>query len=162
MRIGIYNVPDNADAHHVIFRKTFRVPENWDHGRVCLFTHSDVLGKWRRYLDGKPLQARAADDDLGGVLEARQHALPGDRTVGPGSAGRHAHADLPFLPAGSRGASAHQGPLVLRAGSAHLWSRFGLAADDPGRGLGPHDGEDRRLRNRPATSWSTCRRAWTA
>ena len=34
MRIGIYNVPDNTDAHHVIFRKTFRVPENWDHGRV--------------------------------------------------------------------------------------------------------------------------------
>jgi len=69
MRIGIYNVPDNADAHHVIFRKSFRVPEAWDRGRVCLFTHSDVLGQWRRYLDGKSLQARAADDDLDGALK---------------------------------------------------------------------------------------------
>ena len=69
MRIGIYNVPDNADAHHIVFRKTFRVPAAWNDGRVCLFTHSDVMGKWRRYLDGKPLQARAADDDLGGVFK---------------------------------------------------------------------------------------------
>jgi hypothetical protein len=70
VRIGIFNVPDNVDAHHVVFRKSFRVPRQWDHGRVCLFTHSDVLGRWRRYLDGKPLQARAADDDLGGLLKA--------------------------------------------------------------------------------------------
>jgi hypothetical protein len=70
MRIGIYNVPDHADAHHVVFRKSFRVPDHWDHGRVRLFTHSDVLGKWRRYLDGKPLQARSGpDDDLGGALK---------------------------------------------------------------------------------------------
>ena len=70
MRIGIFNVPDNADAHHVVFRKTFRVPEDWNRGRVCLFTHSDVRGAWRRYLDGKPLEARnGPDDDLGGVLK---------------------------------------------------------------------------------------------
>ncbi len=56
MRIGIFNLPDNTDARHVIFRKRFHVPQNWDHGRVLLFTHSDVLGRWRRYLDGKPLQ----------------------------------------------------------------------------------------------------------
>ena len=68
-RIGIYNLPDKPDAHHVIFRKTFRVPEKWNRGRVCLFTHGDVRGKWRRYLDGRPLQPRAADDDLGGVLK---------------------------------------------------------------------------------------------
>ena len=58
MRIGIYNVPDNTDAHHVVFRKTFRVPEHWDHGRVFLFARSDVRGKWRRYLDGKPLEVQ--------------------------------------------------------------------------------------------------------
>ena len=70
MRIGIYNVPDHAEAQHVVFRKAFRVPEKWDHGRVSLFTHSDVRGKWRRYLDGRPLEARnGPDDDLGGVLK---------------------------------------------------------------------------------------------
>ena len=70
MRIGIYNVPDHAEAQHVVFRKAFRVPEKWDHGRVCLFTHSDVRGKWRRYLDGRPLEARnGPDDDLGGALK---------------------------------------------------------------------------------------------
>jgi hypothetical protein len=62
-------LPDHPDAYHIFFRKTFRVPENWDRGRVCLFTHSDVRGKWRPYLDGKPLRARTADDDLGGVLK---------------------------------------------------------------------------------------------
>ena len=71
MRIGIYNVPENADVHHAVFRKTFHVPMDWNHGRVCLFTHSDVLGKWRRYLDGKPLESRnGPDDDLGGRLKA--------------------------------------------------------------------------------------------
>ena len=70
MRIGIFNLPDNADAHHALFRKTFRVPESWDHGRVCLFTHGDVRARWRRYLDGKPLQAaNGPDDDLGGLLK---------------------------------------------------------------------------------------------
>ena len=69
MRIGIYNLPENTDVHHIVFRKSFRVPDHWDRGRVFLFTHSDVLGKWRRYLDGKPLQPKAADDDLGGVLK---------------------------------------------------------------------------------------------
>jgi hypothetical protein len=34
-----------------------------------MFTHSDVRGKWRRYLDGKPLQVKVTDDDLGGVLK---------------------------------------------------------------------------------------------
>jgi hypothetical protein len=69
MPIGIYNLPDHADAHHVVFRKSFRVPTGWDRGRVCLFTHADVLGRWRRYLDGKPLQVhKGPDDDLGGIL----------------------------------------------------------------------------------------------
>jgi hypothetical protein len=69
MRIGIFNLPDNTEAHHVVFRKTFRVPQDWDRGRVLMFTHSDVLGGWRRYLDGKPLRVTATDDDLGGVLK---------------------------------------------------------------------------------------------
>jgi hypothetical protein len=70
VRIGIWNVPDNSDAHHVVFRKTFTVPQDWSHGRVTMFTHSDVAGKWRRYLDGKPLDAHQTDDDLGGILKA--------------------------------------------------------------------------------------------
>ncbi len=69
MRIGIFNLPDNSEAHHVIFRKGFRVPPHWDHGRVLMFIRSDVLGGWRRYLDGKPLRVTAPDDDLGGVLK---------------------------------------------------------------------------------------------
>jgi hypothetical protein len=76
VRIGIYNVPDNAEALHVLFRKSFRVPAHWDRGRVSLFTHCDVLGKWRRYLDGKPLERKAADDDLGGRLKpGSEHCL---------------------------------------------------------------------------------------
>ncbi|MBE3068900.1 MAG: hypothetical protein IMZ66_01550, partial [Planctomycetes bacterium] len=69
MRIGIFNLPDHTDARHALFRKTFRVPPEWNRGRVMLFTHGDVLGRWRRYLDGKPLRASATDDDLGGVLK---------------------------------------------------------------------------------------------
>ena len=69
MRIGIFNIPDHTDAHHILFRRSFTVPRSWNQGRVLLFTHSDVMGKWRRYLDGKPLQARASDDDLGGLLK---------------------------------------------------------------------------------------------
>lgn len=69
MPIGIFNLPDNTDARHILFRKTFRVPQDWDRGRVLLFTHGDVLGGWRRYLDGKPLRVTATDDDLGGVLK---------------------------------------------------------------------------------------------
>ncbi len=34
-----------------------------------MFAHSDVLGGWRRYLDGKPLRFTSTDDDLGGVLK---------------------------------------------------------------------------------------------
>jgi hypothetical protein len=69
VRIGIYNVPDHNDAHHVLFRKTFVVPKEWNHGRVLMFTHSDVMGGWRRYIDGKPLQVHLTDDDLGGILK---------------------------------------------------------------------------------------------
>ena len=69
MRIGIFNLPDNTDAHHAIFRKSFRVPQHWNHGRVCLFTHADVFGGWRCRLDGKLLAAADCDDDLGGVLK---------------------------------------------------------------------------------------------
>jgi len=69
MRIGVFNIPDHADAHHILFRKRFSVPQDWNRGRVLLFTHSDVLGTWRRYLDGKPLQVTSTDDALGGVLK---------------------------------------------------------------------------------------------
>ena len=69
MRIGVFNLPDNTDARHIIFRKSFRVPQNWDHGRVLLFAHSDVMGAWRRYLDGSPLRVTATDDVLGGALK---------------------------------------------------------------------------------------------
>ena len=68
--IGIYNVPDNGDVHHVVFRKTFTVPANWNHGRVLMFLHSDVMGGWRRYIDGQPLVQHNTDDDLGGILKA--------------------------------------------------------------------------------------------
>jgi hypothetical protein len=68
MRIGIFNLPDHTDARHVLFRKTFHVPPDWDRGRVLLFTHGDVFGGWRRYLDGKPLRVTATEDDLGGAL----------------------------------------------------------------------------------------------
>lgn len=67
--IGIFNLPDNPGARRAVFRKTFQVPAEWNRGRVSLFTHSDVRGRWRRRLDGKPLEPRAADDDLGGIFK---------------------------------------------------------------------------------------------
>jgi hypothetical protein len=69
--LGIFDIPDNTDAHHVIFRKKFTVPADWSHGKVYIFGKSEVPGNngsLRRYLDGKPLRPQQVLDDLGGIL----------------------------------------------------------------------------------------------
>jgi hypothetical protein len=69
VRIGIFNIPDNSDCRHAFFRKTFIVPENWTHGLVRIFARIEGAGDTREYIDGKPYQPKAPDDDLGGAFK---------------------------------------------------------------------------------------------
>jgi hypothetical protein len=70
MSLGIFDIPDNTDAHHVVFRKKFTVPAEWTHGTVFLFGKSETPnnGNIRRYLDGQPYRAQNTVDDLSGIL----------------------------------------------------------------------------------------------
>jgi hypothetical protein len=69
---GVFDIPDNADAHHVIYRKRFTVPATWNHGHVYIFGKSEPPGNGanRRYMDGKPFGGQIVLDDLGGILKA--------------------------------------------------------------------------------------------
>lgn len=68
MPMGILDIPDHPDIHHAIFRKRFTVPAEWNHGHVMLRTHSDDLDGSRKYIDGKPIQAKDSNDTLDGLL----------------------------------------------------------------------------------------------
>ncbi len=70
MDLGIFDIPDNQDIHHAIFRKRFTVPAEWNHGKVLISAHSDYFQGGRFYLDGKVLHPTNADDDAGGTLTA--------------------------------------------------------------------------------------------
>jgi hypothetical protein len=76
--LGIFDIPDNADAHHVVFRKHFTVPAAWNHGQVSIFGKSESPGNGhvRRYMDGKPFGGQIVRDDLGGIFTPdSQHVL---------------------------------------------------------------------------------------
>ncbi len=76
--LGIFDIPDNVEAHHVVFRKHFTVPANWNHGQVSIFGKSEAPGNGnvRRYMDGKPFGGQIVRDELGGILTAgSQHVL---------------------------------------------------------------------------------------
>ena len=76
--LGIFDIPDHADAHHVVFRKHFTVPAEWTHGQVSIFGKSESPGNGniRRYMDGKPFGGQVVRDDLGGILRpGSQHVL---------------------------------------------------------------------------------------
>jgi hypothetical protein len=76
--LGIFDIPDNVDAHHVVFRKHFTVPASWNHGQVAIFGKSEAPGNGnvRRYMDGKPFGGQIVRDDLGGIFQpGSQHVL---------------------------------------------------------------------------------------
>jgi hypothetical protein len=76
--LGIFDIPDHADAHHVVFCKHFVVPASWDHGQVSVFGKSEPPGNGsiRRYMDGKPFGGQIVRDDLVGILKPRsRHVL---------------------------------------------------------------------------------------
>jgi hypothetical protein len=70
--LGIFDIPDNTDAHHVIYRKRFTVPASWNHGHVYIFGKSETPGNGsiRRYMDGKPFGGQIVLDELGGIFKA--------------------------------------------------------------------------------------------
>jgi hypothetical protein len=70
--LGIFDIPDNTDAHHVIYRKRFTVPASWNHGHVYIFGKSETPGNGsiRRYMDGKAFGGQIVLDDLGGIFTA--------------------------------------------------------------------------------------------
>ena len=72
MPLGVFDIPDNQNVQHAIFRKKFTVPAAWNHGTVSIYGKCEVPGNGslRRYIDGKPLQASAVLDDLGGIFTA--------------------------------------------------------------------------------------------
>jgi hypothetical protein len=65
--LGIYTIPDYPTAHDGMFRKTFTVPADWNHGRIILWMRSWVgetfIGKGRIFLDGKLI----SDNNTGGI-----------------------------------------------------------------------------------------------
>lgn len=76
--LGIFDLPDHADAHHVVFRKHFTVPPSWNHGQVSVFGKSEPPGNGniRRYMDGKSFGGQIVRDDLGGTLKpGTEHVL---------------------------------------------------------------------------------------
>jgi hypothetical protein len=73
---GIFTIPDFPDVHTGMFRKTFTVPESWDHGRVSLWIQSwagaTFCGHGLVYLDGKLLRdcgENGLDDGAEDVLK---------------------------------------------------------------------------------------------
>jgi hypothetical protein len=73
MQLGIFDIPDNTDVHHAIFRKKFTVPANWNHGTVFLYGKCETPennGGLRRYLDGKPFTSAVVEDNQGGIFTA--------------------------------------------------------------------------------------------
>ena len=75
-QIGIYDIPDHPDVHNAMFRKTFTVPAEWNHGQVLYSIHSDCFNGNRQYIDGKIIHGIAAEDALDGVLKAgSKHTL---------------------------------------------------------------------------------------
>ena len=59
MTLGIWNIPDNREVKHAVFRKQFTVPANWNQGRVKMWFDTSggdylvgcTMGHF--YLDGK-------------------------------------------------------------------------------------------------------------
>lgn len=70
--LGVFDIPDNVDARHVVFRRRFTVSASWNHGTVSVFGKSELAdgGGVRRYMDGKPFGGQIVIDDLGGMLKA--------------------------------------------------------------------------------------------
>lgn len=73
--LGIFDIPNNAAAHHAVFRKHFTVPASWTRGEVSIFGKSESPGNGsvRRYMDGKPFGGQVVRDDLGGILTPGSH-----------------------------------------------------------------------------------------
>lgn len=59
-RLGVWIVPEEIDARHVVFRKKFKVPENWSSGKIYLWLRSwfssTLEGRMRVWLDAKELK----------------------------------------------------------------------------------------------------------
>jgi hypothetical protein len=78
MRLGIFTIPDYPATRHALFRKTFTVPENWNHGKTSLWLRAwdglTFLGTGRVYLDGAMIQDASTDgvvdNEVGGKLKA--------------------------------------------------------------------------------------------
>jgi Beta-galactosidase trimerisation domain len=75
--LGIFTIPDHPKVRHALFRKTFTVPANWNHGRVSLWLRSwdqtTFLDEGQVYLDGKIIPGvtpgGVAGEEAGGALQ---------------------------------------------------------------------------------------------
>jgi hypothetical protein len=72
MPLGIFDIPDNTDVHHAVFRRKFTVPANWNHGTVAIFGKCETPnnGGLRRYIDGHPLNNQTVIDPVNGLFAA--------------------------------------------------------------------------------------------
>jgi hypothetical protein len=74
---GVFTIPAYPNVHTGLFRKSFTVPENWNHGRVSIWIQAWVgetfLGHGKVYLDGKLLKDCGENgitgDEAGGALK---------------------------------------------------------------------------------------------
>jgi hypothetical protein len=70
-RLGVWIVPEELDARHVIFRKKFKVPADWTNGKIYLWLRawfSDTLmGKMRVWLDGKEIRPLTQKHGIDGL-----------------------------------------------------------------------------------------------
>jgi hypothetical protein len=108
MDFGIFTIPDYPDVHTGLFRKSFTVPESWDHGRVSIWIRAwdgdTFLGHGKVYLDGKLLRdcgtGGVEGDEAGGALKpGSTHLLAVEVTRLDGALGPTGQAGL----IGSRG-----------------------------------------------------------
>jgi hypothetical protein len=78
MELGIFTIPDYPDARHALFRKTFTVPANWNHGKValwlCSWNDTTFLGTGQVYLDGKMILKASANGIMGNEVDGALQA----------------------------------------------------------------------------------------
>jgi hypothetical protein len=63
MPLGIFTLPDHPEVRHLVVRKHFHVPNDWNHGRT-LIRLPDDHDTWMTYIDGKAYNTWSMPDPL--------------------------------------------------------------------------------------------------
>jgi hypothetical protein len=63
MPLGIFTLPDHPDVRHLVVRKHFHIPAEWNHGRTLIRVPDDQ-SYWENYIDGKAYNSWSDPDPV--------------------------------------------------------------------------------------------------